>query len=115
MSISKEDLIRWLRVCDAATPGPWVVVDAKDDDGKPEPFVGMKRHRINCYWELDSTLLSQQDAEFIAMAREAIPRLIEEIKELQEAAESFSQADNQLSESIAWETKEATVVRKVVP
>ena len=55
----------------AASPGPWQVERVSDT----EAYVGMVPHR-NGYWLVDSTVMSVEDAEFIAHAVEDVPYLL---------------------------------------
>lgn len=78
----------------AATPGPWVVVPRNPDiDPDYPPFVGFVRNEAG-WWDDDSTLLSSENAEFIAHARTDIPALVAEVRRLRAALAVYGDEDN---------------------
>lgn len=76
--ISEQQLAEWERLANKATEGPWYAYEGRDyseislNDGttprlaKPLALVGSKH----------------EDAEFIAVAREAVPALIAEVRKM---------------------------------
>lgn len=72
------------RRVEAATPGPWEVESWRDDEyGPTEQYVGM-RMAPEGWWDIDSTMLTPGDAEFIAHARTDIPTLLATFDQLRE-------------------------------
>ena len=73
--IPAEQLDEWEQLSNGATPGPWQVVHDTNDPSGERYFVGFTRNPRG-WWDADSTLPSKEDAEFIAMARTALPVLL---------------------------------------
>lgn len=93
MSETRLDIEAIRARCEAATEGPWVIVERDDGDGGPIPpewLVGMERHPRG-YWEKDNTMLEKKaDAEFIAHSREDIPALLARVAELEAGLAPFA-------------------------
>jgi hypothetical protein len=102
MDLTDQELDDLDELAQAATPGPWHVRDLDDDDamslvavstvpdtGRGERWPGFDHHEI-----IAATLVQQpryvdvadelwdENAAFIAAARQAVPRLITEIRRL---------------------------------
>lgn len=76
-AIDPDEFAAWAAVCDEAAPGPW---HAFDDDEEGEVF----------YIEDDdggpvAEHVAAEDADFIILAREAMPRLVARVRELEAA------------------------------
>lgn len=76
-----EQLAEWKRKTDAATNGPWGVFRAGVDTGAGE-FV---HSAAEC---------GRADAEFISMAREAMPILLNRVRRAEEALERIADDDH---------------------
>jgi hypothetical protein len=75
-----------------ATPGPWGWSDAKVRDGK-YVFVPQGSYLADTLIMFGDTYENgEQDAEFIAHAREDIPKLLAEIERLRTALEEINRA-----------------------
>jgi hypothetical protein len=87
LSIDYLDQIR--KRVKAATPGPWIDYLEKRDQLSGESFVarGINRSEEDLYF-IGAT---DADIEFIAYAREDIPKLIYEIERLRELLEAQSE------------------------
>ena len=72
-----EDLIRIERLCDAATPGPWKAFIEDRDHESGSSFIQTAGADI----ELSGA--SEADYDFIANARQDVPRLLREVRRLQ--------------------------------
>ena len=108
--VTPEYLAELKRLCDEATPGPWVkdgewvVPEGFDNDAWvtgdedcPMPVVGM--------WIHDNELLiTGKDARFIAAARTAIPALIQHVERLErendELAEDYQDLGRVMNEAL---------------
>jgi hypothetical protein len=100
--VPEIDLDEIEEVCSAATPGPWfvrnldddhamnlVAVSTVEDTGRSERWPGFDQGEL-----VAATLVQQpryvdcadgrwdENAAFIAMAREAVPQLVEEVRRL---------------------------------
>jgi hypothetical protein len=81
--ITAEQLEEWEAVCENASLGPWVVFEPDVD----EPIAD---EDTLCYVDdADGNLVGERietcDAEFVALAREAMPALIARVRELEAA------------------------------
>lgn len=79
MSVAELDEI--LRRCEAATAGPWVsYVEGRDHtSGSSFIMTGPSENRGE---DIELSGASQADLDFIAHARQDIPRLVQEVKRL---------------------------------
>lgn len=77
-----------LRICEAATPGPWTVVE-------PEIGVYYLRGDHGMVFKIlaSSVQRSPDDIALIAYARTALPEALKEIKRLREALAPFTKID----------------------
>ena len=82
--LSAEDLAQIRRRCDAAAPGPW-----KAEKGDPQwgsigyEVLGVEKGDCNCPdSDIPAMLADEEDAIFIAHAREDVPRLLAEVERL---------------------------------
>lgn len=85
--LAEDDLTAIEKLCARATTGPWVF----DDDSPAEPYVADPDGRVVC--ELNATDLvdgaenrgavMRDNGEFIAAARDALPKLIAKVRELE--------------------------------
>jgi hypothetical protein len=82
--ITREELEKWKQLAEAATAGPWeaTLLNIDTDSTYVEPcefhFCGMTDYPV------DPIIQEQvhRDAEFIAAARDAVPRLVAEVERL---------------------------------
>jgi len=87
--ITEKELQEWKKLCDEATPGPWYATisyyDVEVEKERNTWTVGPHSDGVN--WENDSNQpgygMWHDDAKFAALARTAMPRLIEEVERLQ--------------------------------
>jgi len=84
MIITREELDSLKALADAATEGPWTLVEL-EPDGKnrrdTEWMVGFRREPSGRWWDEDSSLMHDpQTPAFIAASREAVPRLIADLE-----------------------------------
>lgn len=81
--MTKQERDELRRLCEAATPGPWNVKRLVDNHGVPYSTLcevwAFVDPNVCSLWANRGTNLS--DANFIAAAREAIPRLLDVIDE----------------------------------
>jgi hypothetical protein len=74
--VTSEELKQLEELASKATKGPWTL-DDPEDDGQIEVF-------SHAHLSLVANLvLGKRDAEFIAAARTAVPKLIERVRELE--------------------------------
>lgn len=80
--MTEEELAELERLARAATPGPWVVEEYRDpDDNELCWYVGMKENETHKYWDVDSSVLKEMDAAYIAAANpQSVQRLIKECR-----------------------------------
>jgi hypothetical protein len=71
-SIERDELTRWKKLAEAATAGPWELIER----GGYYYFKPPGDHRMG--------RKRKENAEFIAAARDAVPRLVAEVKHLRE-------------------------------
>jgi hypothetical protein len=72
-------------ICDAASPAPWqAIVEGRDQSGGDSfVMIGPPEHRQeDMYVTRDSHLAAAADLDFIAAARNYLPRLLDEIEHL---------------------------------
>ena len=79
--LSQKYLHEVRRRCEEATKGPWISFLEGRDKLSGESFIGRGQNRV----EDDLYLIGATDAdiEFIAQARQDIPKLLDEIERLQ--------------------------------
>ena len=77
---AKDDLA----ICDKATPGPWRVKTNAHKATRGGSWGWIEGPRENWCWA-DERPRSRRDADFIAMAREALPYWIERAEKLERA------------------------------
>jgi hypothetical protein len=79
------------RLCDQATPAPWRSMVQGRDHSAGDSFIMIGRdddRDEDMYVSRDSGPASNSDLDFIAAARNYLPRLIDEIVELRRACET---------------------------
>lgn len=83
MNLSKQELSEIKARCDFASPGPWIsyVEDRDHTSGSNFIMTGPENTRGE---DIELTGATIADQDFIAYARQDIPRLLDEIKRLQE-------------------------------
>lgn len=81
--ITDEELQAIQLRCDAATPGPWKSFIEGRDHQSGSNFI-MTGEEDSRNEDIELTGASEADQDFIAHARQDIPRLLEEIKRLKE-------------------------------
>jgi hypothetical protein len=104
--LTDADLAELEELCNAATPGPWFVRQLDDDFAMslvavstiPDTGLGERWPRFDHHEIVAATLIQHpryvdvadehwdENAHFIAAARQSIPRLIDEIKRLRHQA-----------------------------
>jgi hypothetical protein len=82
-----EDLERIRALCDAATPGPWESFVEGRDHSCGSDFIGTQNRKGP---DIELSGASHADQDFIAMARQALPRLVAEIERLKELGSSIT-------------------------
>jgi hypothetical protein len=75
--LTLEDLQRIENMCNAATPAPWISLIEGRDHQSGSDFVMTPRG------DFELTGASHADQDFIASARQDMPRLIQEVRRLQ--------------------------------
>ena len=88
--ITKEELDEWRKLCDEATEGPWCVDEIEDHYDEPyvcSRGVRSKKGGLNKGEEFE--LFDENDADFIATARTAMLRLLDENAKLRERVEEL--------------------------
>ncbi|MPS64244.1 MAG: hypothetical protein DI622_01530 [Chryseobacterium sp.] len=75
-----------LEICNKATSAPWVsYIEGRDfESGSSFIMTGTKENRD---YDIEFVSVKAEDQDFIAMARNVIPKLIEEILELRSKTE----------------------------
>lgn len=79
--MTQDELDRWEALANAATPGPWVLVD-RDILG------GYEVHAPDDWTVFGYNGPERTDAAFIAAARDAVPALIAEVRRLRGLVEA---------------------------
>lgn len=96
--MTPEEIREALAICDAATPGPWIL----NPDIPSGVINNNERHVI----DFDSCL--KRDMDFIAFARTALPRALARIEELEKENKEFkarvSPNDKGCEHKWDWET-----------
>lgn len=85
--ISEKQLVEWERLANEATDGPWVYGENNCD-----VYDVYSEHDPEDVDAVCSDMLfpnSKNDAAFIAAAREAVPRLIAEVRRLQDRCDTL--------------------------
>jgi hypothetical protein len=76
--LTDSDLVRIQRLCDAATGGPWKAYIEDRDHESGSSFIQTSGDDI----ELSGA--TNEDYDFIASARQDVPRLLDEVRALRE-------------------------------
>lgn len=76
--LTDSELVRIQRLCDAATGGPWKAYIEGRDHESGSSFIQTSGDDIELSGATD------EDYDFIASARQDVPRLIEEVRALRE-------------------------------
>lgn len=101
--IEPDELREWERLAEAATPGEWWSIGSMPTPGVEQDFnvvVGDQEDRVcECH---EGECRPQENAEFIAAAREIVPRLIAAYREATERIKQLEQSNRDLAGSI-WE------------
>jgi hypothetical protein len=87
--ITDRELAEIANRCDQATPGPWL----HSGDGIVENGIGPSRVMViacKAGQESSETLPAALNGEFIARAREDLPRLVQEVLRLRQAMERIA-------------------------
>ena len=77
--LTDDDLKRIQELCDAATKGPWKAYVEGRDHESGSSFIQTSGS------DIELTGATEADYDFIASAREDVPRLLAEVKKLQKA------------------------------
>jgi hypothetical protein len=89
--VSDAELDELRRLCARATPAPWRAMAEGRDHGAGDSFIMIGRdddRDEDMYVTRDSGPASASDLDFIAAARNCLPRLIDEIAELRRKCEA---------------------------
>ena len=84
-SLTDPDLDEIRARCDAATPGPWKYMVEGRDHTSGDSFImrGTKGDRHpDLYLSADGNPATDADCDFVASARQDVPRLLQEIARL---------------------------------
>lgn len=73
-----EDLVRIRQLCDAATPGPWKAFIEDRDHESGSSFIQTADA------DIELTGATMADYDFIASARQDVPRLLDEVRRLRD-------------------------------
>jgi hypothetical protein len=99
--LTDADLTRLLALCDAATPGEWLVEPGYNNAGSPTGFFYIPGHN-----DANKVEMLWTDSEFIAATDPATVRaLVEEVRRLRAAVESQQRV---IDEQAEWVTDERT-------
>jgi hypothetical protein len=81
-ALSAEDVQRIAARCDQASNGPWQAFLESDGGmgGSSMIWIGEGDYNPDLYLWLDSRIAPDEDFEFVAQARQDIPRLLDEIR-----------------------------------
>jgi hypothetical protein len=114
--MTNEELQAIRERCEKATPGPWRTVGKKPgyevemivagdyaDEGEPDLVV-----------EVWASADNKADAEFIAHAREDVPKLLDEVKELREINDWLRKENAKLSNGLHEVCEEVSYLRAVL-
>jgi len=104
MKIRDADRARWRALAEAATPGPWTVEEAFDEDDGT-------RYRGIFGWHDDGEeylCLSEADAHFVAAARTALPELWAENDRLRATLEAVEEAAGHTTDGLVPDRSEPT-------
>lgn len=79
--MKKNDLIEISNICNKATRGPWKsYIEGRDhESGSSFIMTGQENDRD---YDIEFVSIKNEDQDFIAMARNVVPELVEEIKRL---------------------------------
>lgn len=84
--LSEDELARLDALDSAATPGPWEAdgTEVSQHWSRPEPWLDIASNEVSCmaycYGGQARGIERDEDAEFIAFARDALPRLVAEVR-----------------------------------
>jgi hypothetical protein len=81
--ITKDELDYWEKLAGEANPGPWAVQKQEDTDRLAVRSADRFYIAEACRYTSDSDYSGAKNAAFIAAAREALPRLTAEVRDLQ--------------------------------
>ena len=79
VQITEEELTRILELCEKATPGPWKSYVEGRDHESGSNFI------MTAGEDIELTGATIEDQDFVASAKQDIPRLINEIRRLNDA------------------------------
>lgn len=81
--MTELELKNIIEICNKTTPPPWTsYIEGRDfDSGSSFIMTGEKESRD---YDIEFISIKPQDQDFIAMARNAIPKLVDEIIKLKE-------------------------------
>lgn len=84
--MTNERLREIREACDAATPGPWVAGEHYEGQN-PGAYVYDQSGRVVCADECATQQPSPSEARFIALARAAVPELLDEVARMRDRME----------------------------
>jgi hypothetical protein len=88
--LSDDDLVEIERRCAAATPGPWWASIEGREHTSGDDFIGTGSDTSrgpDIYVSHESRPAPAPDLDFIAAAKQDVPRLIQEVRRLRQATE----------------------------
>ncbi len=86
--LTDEELANLEDLAQRASPGPWKVFAGPGIGGPDFISIGVDDERADMYVMHDANPAPQDDLDFIAAARNAMPRLISELKGRRRGAET---------------------------
>jgi hypothetical protein len=98
--LSDEELERIERRSEAATDGPWLSYLAGRDDDAPVNYIELGEcNELGCCKTIELSGATQADQDFIAHAREDLPRLVQELRLLRAQLQALNASSGDLSRS----------------
>ena len=108
MTITREELDSLKVMVDAATEGPWELVDKNDMGNCYIYFEGSITDRITIVTaDPVRPWLTEENATFIAASREAVPRLIAELERARALLQAFVRAYEKATPATEYDVVEA--------
>ena len=83
--IPETELVAWEQLCQAATAGPWRRGD--HTNGYDYEVFSEAGRYIVCSGSDEGGVLEPADAAFIAAARDALPRLLAEVRQMRDTGD----------------------------
>ena len=93
--MTPEELKEIENRCNKATPGPWILIPP--DDTTPHWYVSRRLGEVEGFY-ISCMFNGKDDAVFVALSRETIPKLLEYIKELESKISRWIPVEERLPE-----------------